>query len=86
MVYCYRSNIKCIYIFTAILIYCHFLQFYELECKILVNIPATILDSPLRLPGKKGDIVRKKDDLNMLSNLVKNKLKHAKDRIKFLSY
>ena len=36
------------------------LIYFHLECKILVIIPDSILDSALALPGKKGDIVREK--------------------------
>ena len=32
----------------------------ELECKILVKIPDSVLDSALVLRGKEGDIVREK--------------------------
>ena len=32
----------------------------ELECKILVKIPESVLDSALALRGKDGDIVREK--------------------------
>ena len=38
--------------------YFHFLPLYELQCKILANIPASMLDSALALQGKVGDIVR----------------------------
>ena len=32
----------------------------ELECKILVKIPDSVLDSDLALQGKEGDTVREK--------------------------
>ena len=32
----------------------------ELECKILVKIPDSVLDSALALQGKEGDVVREK--------------------------
>ena len=34
--------------------------YFHLECKILVNIPDSVLDSALALGGKEGDIVREK--------------------------
>ena len=46
--------------FTLILIYFHFLPLYEVECKILVKIPASVLDPTLTLQGKKHDLLRKK--------------------------
>ena len=60
--------------------YLHFLPLYELECEILVTIPASMLDSTLALRGKDDNIVRK----NMNCDLVKIKQKHAKGRT-FLS-
>ena len=36
------------------------LIYFHLECKILVNIPDSVLDSDLALRGKEGDIVREK--------------------------
>ena len=36
------------------------LIYFNLECKILVKIFETVLDSALALRGKKGDIVREK--------------------------
>ena len=35
------------------------LIYFHLECKILVKIPDSVLDSALALRGKKRDIVRK---------------------------
>ena len=34
------------------------LIYFHLECKILVKIPDSLLDSALALRGKEGDIVR----------------------------
>ena len=48
----------------------HFLPLYELECKILVEIPASMLDSTLALRGK-DDIVRKNLSLQFGKNYVK---------------
>ena len=36
------------------------LTYFYLECKILVKIPDSVLDSALALRGKEGDIVREK--------------------------
>ena len=36
------------------------LIYFHLECKILVKIPDSVLDSTLALQGKEGDIVREK--------------------------
>ena len=36
------------------------LIYFHLECKILVKIPDSVLDSALALWGKEGDIVREK--------------------------
>ena len=36
------------------------LIYFHLECKILVKIPDSLLDSALALRGKEGDIVRGK--------------------------
>ena len=36
------------------------LIYFHLECKILVKIPDSLLDSALALRGKEGDIVREK--------------------------
>ena len=33
---------------------------FHLECKILVKIPDSVLDSALALRGKEGDVVREK--------------------------
>ena len=33
---------------------------FHLECKLLVTIPDSVLDSAQALPGKEGDIVREK--------------------------
>ena len=35
------------------------LIYFHLECKTLVKIPDSVLDSALALRGKEGDIVRK---------------------------
>ena len=34
--------------------------YFHLQCKILVKIPDSVLDSALALLGKEGDIVREK--------------------------
>ena len=60
------------------------LIYFHLECKILVKIPDSVLDSALALQGKEGDIVREKLYSNV-SDLVKIKPKHANSKIKFLS-
>ena len=39
---------------------CLILIHFHLECKILLKIPDSVLDSALALPGKEGDIVREK--------------------------
>ena len=44
--------------FILILTYFHFLPLYELECKILVKIPGSMLDSAIAVQGKEGDIVK----------------------------
>ena len=36
------------------------LIYFHLKCKILVNIPGSVLDSALVLQRKEGDIVREK--------------------------
>ena len=36
------------------------LIYFNSECKILVKIPDSVLNSPLALRGKEGDIVREK--------------------------
>ena len=36
------------------------LIYFHLECKILVKIPDSVLDSVLALRGKEGDLVREK--------------------------
>ena len=36
------------------------LTYFHLECKMLVKIPDSVLDSALALWGKEGDIVREK--------------------------
>ena len=36
------------------------LIYFHLECKMLVKIPDSVLDSALTLRGKEGDIVREK--------------------------
>ena len=62
------------------------LIYFYLECKILVKIPDSVLDSALALWGKEGDIVREKNyKLSNVSDLVKIKPKHANSKIKFLS-
>ena len=62
---------------TLILYFC-------LECKILVKIPDSVLDSALALRRKEGDIVRENYNISNVSNLVKIKPKHANSKIKFL--
>ena len=59
LVYCYTNITHCIYIFTF---NSDILSFFtkELECKLLVKIPDSVLDSALALQGKEGDIVREK--------------------------
>ena len=59
------------------------LIYYHLECKILVKIPDSVLDSALALRGKEGDILREK--LSNVSDLIKIKPNHANGKIKFLS-
>ena len=50
-----------------------------------VKISVPMLDSPLALRGKEGDIVReKKYEISLLSNLVKTEPNHATSRTKFL--
>ena len=62
------------------------LIYFHLECKILVKIPDSVLDSALALRGKKGDIVRKKNYTHSnVNDLVKIELKHANSKTKFLS-
>ena len=39
---------------------CLTLIYFHLECKMLVKIPDSVLDSSLALRGKEGDIVREK--------------------------
>ena len=51
--------------------YFHFLPLYELECEILVEIPASMLDSTVALRGKEDDIVRKNLSLQFGKNYVK---------------
>ena len=53
------------------------INFY-LECKILIKIPDSVLDSALALWGKKGDIVREK--FSNVSDLVNIKPKHANSK------
>ena len=61
------------------------LIYFHLECKILVKIPDSVLDSALALRRKEGDIVRKNYNISNVSSLVKIKPKHANSKIKFLS-
>ena len=61
------------------------LIYFHLECKILVTIPNSVLDSALALRGKEGDIVRENYMIINVSDLVKIKPKHANSKIKFLS-
>ena len=35
------------------------LMYFDLECKILVKIPGSLLDYAIALPGKEDDIVRR---------------------------
>ena len=60
------------------------LIYFHLECKILVKIPDSVLDSALALRRKEGDIVRENYNISNVSNLVKIKPKHANSKIKFL--
>ena len=39
---------------------CLILIYFHLECKVLVKIPDSLLDSALAQRGEKGDIVREK--------------------------
>ena len=60
------------------------LIYFHLECKILVKIPDSLLDSAVALTGKRKRYnVRNK--LSNVSDLVKIKSKHADSKIKFLS-
>ena len=43
------------------------LIYFHLECKILVKIPDSVLDSALALRGKEGDIVRENYKLSNVS-------------------
>ena len=61
------------------------LIYFHLECKILVTIPNSVLDSALALRGKEGDIVRENYMIINVSDLVKIKPKHANSKVKFLS-
>ena len=61
------------------------LIYFHLEYKRLVKIPDSVLDSPLPLREKKGDIVRENYKLSNVTDLVKIKPKHAKSKIKSLS-
>ena len=61
------------------------LIYFHLECKILVTIPNSVLDSALALRGKEGDIVRENYMIINVSDPVKIKPKHANSKIKFLS-
>ena len=61
------------------------LIYFHLECKILVKIPDSVLDSALALRGIKGEIVREKlCKLSNVSDLVKIKPKHTNSKEKFL--
>ena len=57
------------------------LIYFHLECKILVTIPDSVLDSALVLRGKEGDIVKNRK-LSNVSDLVKTKPNHANSKIK----
>ena len=59
LVYCYTSSTHCTYIFTF---NSDILSFFmkELECKILVKLPDSVLDSALALRRKERDIVEEK--------------------------
>ena len=52
----------CFFMITHVTFNSDILSFFkkELECKILVKIPDSVLDSALALQGKEGDIVREK--------------------------
>ena len=64
------------------------LIYFHLECKILVKIPDSLLDSALALRGKEGDIVRGSGGwgrggvykLINVSDPVKIKPKHANSK------
>lgn len=58
---------------------------FELECEILVKVPVPMIDSPLVLRANKGNIVRKKYELSMLSDVAKIEPKHAPGRTMILS-
>ena len=45
------------------------LIYFHLECKILVKIPDSLLDSALALRGKEGDIVRENYKLSLTKSL-----------------
>ena len=71
------------HVFTYLLLT---LIYFHLECKILVTITDSVLDSALALRGKEGDILREKQTkLSNVSDLVKIKPKHANSKIKLLS-
>ena len=67
-----QGSTNCIYTFTLVLRYFNLLSLYELECKILVKIPNSMLDSALVLGGKKARYWEKKYEFSMWSDLVKN--------------
>ena len=54
LVCCYASSRDCIYLFTFNS------DILPFECKILIKIPDSVLDSALALRGKEGDIAREK--------------------------
>ena len=54
LVCCYASSRDCIYQFTFNS------DILPFECKILIKIPDSVLDSALALRGKEGDIAREK--------------------------
>ena len=61
------------------------LIFFHLQCKILVKIPDSVLDSALALWEKEGDIVRGNYKFSNVSDPVKIKPQHANSKIRFLS-
>ena len=56
------------------------LMYFYLECKILVKIPDSLLDSALALRAKEGDIVRGKYKLINVSDPMQIKPKHANSK------
>ena len=61
------------------------LIYVHLQCKILIKVPDSVLDSALALWEKEGDIVRGNYKFSNVSDPVKIKPKHANSKIRFLS-